>query len=315
MELAQRFTTTIPEERKSYDLMDIDLGNPIPLIDGDVLAYACAFLGEEKDEDGNITIHPFSSIEGYIEDRVEEIMEAVGTTTRPFMFLTGDGNFRYDIATVKPYKDKRPPKPYHLPNVRTYIRSRYNTYVSKGCEADDLLAMAMHNYRRDDIPCVLCTVDKDLLQVEGWHYRWETWNSGEVPLHFVDSLGKLTGEWDEGISEKTGKPYKRFLSNKFKGEGYLWFLSQILTGDTVDNIPGLEGCGAKKAYEVLKDCRTKAEGLHLVTSLYKEKYEAELWEERLVEQARLVYMIQERDKNSEDGLKHWTLKGAREDAK
>jgi len=292
----------------------VDTGNAIPLIDDDVLAYACACIGEEKDDDGNITILPFHQISPYIENRVEEIMEAIGTTTRPFMFLTGDNNFRYDVATVKPYKDKRQPKPFHLANVRVYIRSRYNTYLSKGCEADDLLAMAMHNYRRDDVPCVLCTIDKDLLQVEGWHYRWETWNSPEVKLHFVDSLGKLKGAWDEGVSEKTGKPYKRFLSNKFKGEGYLWFMAQTLVGDVVDNIPGLVGCGAKAAYESLVEARTKQEALNVVVSLYKEKYGYD-YEAQLTEQARLVYMIQERDKSSEDGLRHWTLEGARQYAK
>ena len=292
----------------------MDTGNAIPLIDADVLAYACACIGEEKNEDGEINILPFHQIEPYIENRVEEIMEAIGTTTRPFMFLTGDDNFRYDIATVKPYKDKRQPKPYHLANVRVYIRSRYNTYLSKGCEADDLLAMAMHNYRRDDIPCVLCTIDKDLLQVEGWHYRWETWNSPEVKLHFVDSLGKLEGEYEEGVSAKTGKPTRKFLTQKFKGEGYLWFMAQILVGDVVDNIPGLKGCGAKAAYDLLEGASTKEEALSLVVKAYKDSY-GESYERELTEQARLVYMIQERDKNSPDGLKHWSLEYAKESCK
>ena len=71
---------------------------------------------------------------------------------------------------------------------------------------------------------------------------------------------------------------------------------------------------AGKAFETLADIQTKREALDIVEELYKEKY-GEVYEERLVEQARLVYMIQERDKASPDGLKHWSLEYGRESCK
>lgn len=293
--------------------------NAVLLVDADIVAFAAASIGQEliKDDDGELIetkILNFQNVASYIDNRVEEMMEACDTTLEPFMFLTGKTNFRNDVATVKVYKDKRPPKPFHFENARVYIRSRYNTYVSNGCEADDLLAMAMTSYRKKDVPCILCTVDKDLLQVEGWHYRWETWNSAEVPVHFVDGLGKLEGRYDEGVSEKTGRPYRRFVTKEFKGEGFLWLMAQVLTGDTVDNIPGLEGFGAKGTFELLQNVEVKGEALDLVLSKYGEKY-GDSAEERFTEQLRLVGMIRERDKTSPDGLKHWSLEYAIESTK
>ncbi len=291
------------------------------LIDADVLAYAHAFVGdhEEYDSEGNITEHvidPFEWLRRNLRKQVDAIQLACNSTIEPFMFLTGETNFRNDIATVKKYKGNREQvKPYHLANMRIHIRGNYKTVVSRGCEADDLLAIAQMEYREQGIPSVIATIDKDLLQVPGYHYRWETHNSGEVPVHYVDEFGVLHGEYEEGVSEKTGRPFKRFVTKKFKGEGYLWFMAQTLTGDTVDNIPGLVGCGAGKAYESLVSTQSKTEALEVVISLYRKKYGEDEYEERLEEQARLVYMIQSRDKTSPDGLKHWRLDDAIKEAK
>jgi len=294
--------------------------NPICLIDADVIAFAGASIGQDKevDDDGEVVInvHRFTNVESYIVNMVESIMEACESTSTPYMFLSGKTNFRFEVATVKPYKGTRPKeKPFHLANARAFIQSRYNTYTSVGCEADDLMAMAMTSYRKQDIPSIICTVDKDLLQVEGWHYRWEGHNFGETLPHFVDKLGTLEGEYDEGVSEKTKKPYKKFISKSIKGDGYLWLMAQTLLGDVVDNIPGLEGCGPKATYELLHGTTSCVDALALVVGAYYAKYGDDSWEERLTEQARLVYMVKERDPKSPDGLKHWSLKDAYKEAR
>ncbi len=261
------------------------------LIDADVLAVAGASTAEQKDDDGNPTLGSFEQVGTWIDNMVYGIMEACNSKVL-FMFLTGNDNFRYDIATVKPYKANRKTKPYHTENARAYIRSKWGTYISKGCEADDLLAMSMESYRKDDVPCILCTVDKDLLQVEGWHYKWEGWNFPEVKPHFVEHFGKL-----------------EMVDNKVVGEGYIWFCYQALTGDVTDNIPGLPGCGPKGAYKALCEAVSDVEALDIVRGMYEEKYGEEAIE-RLSEQARLVWMIRERDPGTEDGLLHWNLETA-----
>lgn len=294
---------------------------PIPiLIDADVLAYAHSFVGdhEEFDSEGNFVKHviePFEWLRRNLRKQVDAIQKACNSSLEPFMFLSGDTNFRNDISTKKVYKGNRDDKkPYHFTNMRVHIKGSYNTVVSKGCEADDLLAIAQTQYRKEGVPSVIATIDKDLLQVPGFHYRWEGYNFGETPVHLVNDLGEVNGAYDEGVTEKTGRAYRRFIKNSFKGEGYLWFMAQILVGDVVDNIPGLPGCGAGKAYDMLTGAQSKQEGLAIVIDMYKEKY-GEDYEAELTEQARLVYMIRERDPKSPDGLKHWSLKDAIKEAK
>jgi hypothetical protein len=71
--------------------------------------------------------------------------------------------------------------------------------------------------RPDDV--VICTIDKDLNGVPGWHFNW---NSKE--LYLVDE--------DE--------------ANRF-------FFTQMLTGDATDNIPSLYNMTGKRATAKVKD--------------------------------------------------------------
>jgi 5'-3' exonuclease len=62
----------------------------------------------------------------------------------------------------------------------------------------------------------------------------------------------------------------------------------LLTGDGVDNIPGLKGIGPKKAAKILKDCVTEQE-------LYKavlEAYDGNV--EYLTEQGQLLWLRREK---------------------
>jgi len=270
------------------------MGAPIPvLIDADVLAYMHSSVGnhDEFDEEGQFVRHvidPFDWLTQSLRNHVDEIQEACGSSIEPFMFLTGDTNFRNDVAKLKVYKGNRQAeKPYHLANMRAHIRGHYNTYLSKGCEADDLLAIAQTQYRKEGVKSIIATVDKDLLQVAGHHYRWEGYNFGETPVHLVDEFGSL---------EDKGK--------KVEGTGYIWFCYQILAGDNADNIPGLPGCGPKKAYKALCEAVTAQEAFGIVLSLYRDKY-LETATQELTEQATLVWMVRAMD--GEGKLVHFNL--------
>jgi 5'-3' exonuclease len=84
----------------------------------------------------------------------------------------------------------------------------------------------------------------------------------------------------------------------------MFFYSQLLTGDSVDNIPGLKGYGPAKAYEVLKDCKTEKDLFEAVQWEY-EACVGKDWQEYLLEQGQLLWMIRERDEDGE--LVHWTI--------
>lgn len=81
--------------------------------------------------------------------------------------------------------------------------------------------------------------------------------------------------------------------HKLLGTGLSFFYSQLLTGDPTDNYPGLPGCGATRAFELLQSCRDELELYEVVKAAYKEKYKRD-WYERLVEQGRLAFMQTER---------------------
>ena len=290
----------------------------LPLVDGDIVAYESAFAGQfvEKDEEtgevGEKKILPFSVVSRKIERMVYDIMDTLETKMEPIMYLTGEHNFREEIAKRRGYKDNRKDveRPYHLENARNFIKSRYNTYVSHGCEADDLLAISQTKYEKEfknkeiTYRSIICTRDKDLRQVPGWHYGWEMHNQPEYGPRIVDELGDFTPVFIEGVSKKTGKPTKSMKPNSLKGTGAKWLYAQVLMGDATDNIPGLKGWGQAKVYKELDKCRTEDELIDLVVDAFKDVY-AELWHEELYEQARLVYMI--REQNPDGSLKHWEL--------
>jgi 5'-3' exonuclease len=80
--------------------------------------------------------------------------------------------------------------------------------------------------------------------------------------------------------------------NSIKGEGLLFFYSQCLTGDKVDSIPGLEGCGPIKAFEILDGCVDSQDAFNRVLEAYRGVY-GDKAEEELLEQGRLLWMTRE----------------------
>jgi len=260
-----------------------------PLIDGDVLVYEIGFgceTGWQGDESP-----PFSYVEKLFNLRVENICAVVGTTEQPLLFLSGPTNFRNDLAVTKVYKGNRVShKPYHYANITAYIKGMWDHVVSDGMEADDLMCV----YQIDDIEkskalginpaTIICSRDKDLRQCPGWHFSWELGKQPQFGPENVDTQGWIR-------LDRTGS------SPKIVGTGLSFFYSQLLTGDVVDNIPGLPGCGMVKAYKLLSACDDHKQMLYIVTREYARHYE-DGWTTRLIEQGRLLWMVR---KLKEDG--------------
>ena len=179
------------------------------LIDADILNYRIGFATNGEPEDVAIR-----TMAGFLEDLLLFDLPEVQTWE---LFLTGKNNFRNEVAVTAPYKGTRKSeKPTHYSLLREYLVLSWDAYVSDGIEADDMLAIRSTELGEDSI---IVTLDKDLDQVEGWHYN------------FV-------------------KKNKYFVS---KDEGLLNFYMQFLTGDSVDNIIGVRGIGPKTALKLLQD--------------------------------------------------------------
>lgn len=133
-----------------------------------------------------------------------------------------------------------------------------------GLEADDALAL---DQTEDTI---ICSRDKDLRIVPGWHYSWECGKQREIGPHNTDSIGSLYKDGDKVI-----------------GYGMKFFYYQMLIGDGVDNIPGLHGVGPAKAFKILEPLVTVEEMEKAVKDMYKERGATK---EFFIEQARLLWM-------------------------
>lgn len=270
-----------------------------PLIDGDVLVYECAAVGQYKDkpEDEEWQIRSWDWLAELIDEKIEGICRAVGASQRPLVYLTGDQhlwkmkrrvrpslpiyepNFRIGVAKLRPYKGTRKTeKPFYYNSVRAYLMTKWNAHVAIGCEADDEMAMEQ-THRPGEV--IVCTRDKDLRQVAGWHYGWESGRQPEFEPTRYDELGCI-----ELIRSSS--------TTKIVGGGFRFFCSQLLTGDVVDNIAGLPKYGPVKVDSLLSSAGTLSECLSVVRSEYERVY-PEDWKTQLREQCDLLWMIRQRD--------------------
>lgn len=166
------------------------------------------------------------------------------------------------------------------------MKATYNVVESEGMEADDLMAIEQTKQPNETI---ICTRDKDLRAVPGWHYGWELGNQPSFGPRFVDIFGELRLSGDR---------------KSIKGEGLVFFYSQCLTGDRVDSIPGLGGCGPVKAFEILKNTKTPDEAFKAVLEAYRGVYGDDA-EKELLEQGQLLWMTRELHPDGSPVL--WTL--------
>jgi hypothetical protein len=89
---------------------------------------------------------------------------------------------------------------------------------------------------------------------------------------------------------KVGKKKKQNI-DKIKGAGLMFFYSQILTGDAVDNYGGIPGIGPKKAYTILEGANTELDMYQRVLAAYCEYYQKpDKALAMLIEQGQLAWM-------------------------
>lgn len=258
-----------------------------PLIDGDVLRYEIGAKCEGSDDHG--PLH-FDRVAEMIDSTINAICRAAGGTEPPILYLTGEFNFRNMIAVTKPYKgNRKSEKPFHWHNISAYMRNQYEVREEVGFEADDLMAIDQGVAYRctggdkyavwpDECETIICTRDKDLRMVPGWHYGWECGAQREYGPICVDGIGGMYLDEDKKQA-------------KIVGTGLTFFYSQILTGDSVDNIPGLPRCGPVKAFAILAGLDSEEEMFKAVRAAYHEKG---FDDEFLLEQGQLLWMTRGR---------------------
>ena len=194
-------------------------------LDGDLIAFRCsASVGLEGEEEIAIL-------------RTDKLMRDLLYNTESTSYncyLSGRNNFRKKVNPEYKAnrKDKEPPR--WLQSCREYLIKEWNAVVSEGCEADDLLGINQHN---TDSVCI--SLDKDLLMITGWHFRW------------LDNE-KIFVTPDQGLKA---------------------FYKQMLIGDKSDNIFGVRGIGPVKAAGIIDTLDTEEEMINTVFKMYEEDAE------------------------------------------
>ncbi|NOY64987.1 MAG: DNA polymerase I [Nitrospirae bacterium] len=131
------------------------------------------------------------------------------------------------------YKAQRPETPgdliVQIPYIRNLVKAlRIKTMEIEGCEADDILATLASEAAAEGIEVFIVTGDKDMLQIL----------NDKVKIY--DPMKNRVISKDDVI-KRFGIPPERIPE------------MMALTGDTIDNIPGVKGIGEKIASELLQN--------------------------------------------------------------
>lgn len=201
-----------------------------------------------------VKVDDWHEVEHRILGHIQSIIHNTSALTWT-LYLTGSGNWRNEVATIRKYKAGRGSKPELYGKIREYLEKELGAVVIDGMEADDALAIASWeglrimkadgvkglDNRVDQTRTVLASIDKDLRQVPGLYYNpaWE----GEIPPQKVDKMGLVA------LNAK----------RKLEFTGLKGFYAQILLGDSCDAIPGVKGCGPVFVEKLLMYCSTEEE--------------------------------------------------------
>jgi DNA polymerase-1 len=149
------------------------------------------------------------------------------------------------------YKAHRPEAPGDLVEQIPYVRkiiSAFNIKVLEipGYEADDILGTIAKKAAAEGINVYIVTADKDMLQL-------------------VDEKIKVYDPIKDRVLDK------EYIKERFGIEPVRITEVMALTGDAVDNIPGIKGIGEKTAKELLSEFKSLEELLNNADRIKKEK--------------------------------------------
>jgi len=197
----------------------------ILVIDGDAIPYMIGWFQKEHAD-------------------IERTNEAVDSFMNDFLLITGaskfigilafngwpnlnntDKCFRYDVYKYKPYKGTRPEKPdwikFWEPHIRQRLIERWGFVCAPAwLETDDVVA-----YLSSLIDGIICSPDKDLKQMPGAFYNYK----------------ELGTEKHKGVEIVTPR------------EALRNFYTQLLVGDSTDNVNGVTNMGIVKADKLLNE--------------------------------------------------------------
>ena len=241
----------------------------LALIDGDILVYRIGFTTEDVDE---------GIMKARLRESINLILEAVEATAYKIYLTEENDPTQFRRRIYPEYKAHRlQAKPKHYQVIREYLQEHYDAEVCTGIEADDALGIEQYS-RRDalaghfgifrqfpDVPkigeTIICSIDKDLKQIPGHHYNFVKLEHSEVSY----------------------------------AEGLRYFYTQLLTGDSSDNVKGVWKVGPVKAANILATADTEQEMFHRVRDTYNN-------DEEMLMNGRVLWIWKQQN---DDWQRHW----------
>jgi len=143
----------------------------------------------------------------------ESVMYDLGAS-RLHIYLTGSGNYREQVASDYKANRRDADKPQHYAAIKEYMIDTLGAQLIEGQEADDAMGIGAVQHGHG-----IATLDKDLDGIAGVHYNWK----------------------------------KRSVYYVSPEDADRFFYSQLLTGDSTDNIRGLFKRTGVKAMAATKE--------------------------------------------------------------
>lgn len=183
----------------------------------------------------------YGSKENCVERYIKLIKDSIQQFDPDYLCNLIDAPTSFRKGLYANYKSQRPEKEkdYYelLENLKFNLKKfNYSYQTSKTLEAEDLANLFTSNI--DNMEFIVLSNDKDCLQLESESCK------------IVDYFNKK--DENGNFIKYVTKSFKNLgLSTK---EEFLLYLS--LMGDSSDNIPGVQGIGPQKAYDLVKLCKT-----------------------------------------------------------
>lgn len=221
---------------------------------------------------GSVETYPHKEVEPLenclylVKRKMESILENTKATSYK-VFIKGTGNFREEVAVTRKYKGNRDAthRPVYEHDIRQYLLKQWSAIVVDGMEVDDAVAIESLKHWHYDYyeghkefilqDAIICSPDKDLNQIPGWHYEYN----------------KQMAYW---VSE---------------ADALRALYVQILAGDASDNVQGIPGVGPKTAERLLEKANSREEMYGIALSEYTKAY-GDSGYNKLLEMATLVYI-------------------------
>ena len=228
------------------------------LIDADAVAYRAAVVNERDERFDERTHVLWSDFEGckHIAGNILADLCHQADTDVFILFWSKGANFRH---TVDPsYKNHRlDRKPLAYARLVEWMQDQYESIEHDTLEADDAIGIYATDPENQGDELIIWSPDKDLRQIPAFHL-----DNDEV-IEILPS------------------------------EGYEWFITQVLTGDTADGYKGCPGVGPAGAKRII--AAAKFDERPLWDAVLEAYSTNGLSPDDAIRQARLAYILQHGD--------------------